>query len=159
MLNGGAIMWKTKLQPSVATSTAHAEFVAASQASDEVMILRRMLHDLHAPQRTPTVQYVDNRAARLMGESPAPTPRTKHIDIRVFALRERILDGVVRLVDCPTHDMVADLLTKNLPLPSFLKHRNVLFGLQRHTAPVVPSYFCFSSFYAPVSLVSRSTGG
>jgi len=128
LLNGGAIAWKTKLQGSVATSTAHAEFVAASLAADEVAYVRRILADLHAPQQTPTTLYEDNRAARMMGEKQASSSRTKHIDMRIFALRERVVDGTVRLVDCPSTHMVADLLTKNLPAPAFSRHRDTLLG-------------------------------
>jgi Reverse transcriptase (RNA-dependent DNA polymerase) len=136
LLNGGAVSWKTKLQGVVATSTCEAEFVSASKASDELAWLRRTVFDLHAPQDGPTPLYEDNRSARMLSETSALKERSKHIDYRIFSLRDRVASGIVRLVDCPTFDMVADLLTKNLPSPSFRRHRDTLLGSSRHTAPV-----------------------
>jgi hypothetical protein len=154
LLNGGAVSWKTKLQGGVSVSTCEAEFVSASKASDELLWLRRTLADLHAPQLLPTPLYEDNRAARMLSETFSHRERSKHIDFRIFSLRDRVAAGVVRLVDCPTVDMVADLLTKNLPGPAFLRHRATILGFSPHTAPALP---------ASLSVVSsgsatRSTG-
>lgn len=159
LLNGGAISWKTKLQGGVATSTSAAEFISASKASDELLWLRRTLCDLHVVQHTPTPLYEDNRAARMMSENPTHRERSKHIDYRIFALRERVADGVVRLVDCPTRDMVADLLTKNLPAPAFIRHRDATLGLTPHSAPPLPFSLQVPSFTASAPLGSSSTGG
>src|SRR6201992_1810896 len=41
--------------------------------------------------------------------------RTKHIDIRYHFIRFEINNGHIRLVYCPTNDMVADTFTKALP--------------------------------------------
>jgi hypothetical protein len=71
----------------------------------------------------------------MMSENPGTMDRSKHIDYRVHALRERIQDGVVRLVDCESEDMLADVLTKNLPSPAFIRHRTVMSGLAPHTSP------------------------
>ena len=127
MLNGAAIGWKTQQQKSVATSTTEAEFVSASKCSDDVLWFRRVLSDAGAPQREPTLLKEDNRACRLLSENPIQS-RSRHIDLRVMSLRERVADGTIRVVDCPTHDMVADPLTKNLPSPAFLRHRATQLG-------------------------------
>jgi len=127
MLNGAAVSWKTQQQSSVATSTAEAEFVSASKCSDDVLWLRRVLADLDVPQSGPTPLLEDNRACRLLSENPIHS-RSRHIDLRVMALRERVADGVIKVFDCPTHDMVADPLTKNLSAPAFLRHRATQLG-------------------------------
>jgi hypothetical protein len=74
-----------------------------------------------------------------MSENPVANDRSKHIDYRVMALRERVKDGIVRLVDCASADMLADVLTKNLPAPDFARHRSVMAGLAPHTAPELPT--------------------
>ena len=102
------------------------------------MWLRRILSGAGAHQHTPTPLYEDNRGCRLMSENPVANDRSKHIDYRVFALRERVADGTVRLIDCSSHDMLADPLTKNLPAPDFIRHRNVQLGHARHTSPAIP---------------------
>ena len=138
MMNGSAISWKSRQQKSVATSTSQAEFVSASWAADEILWLRRTLLDLNAPQLQPTPLWEDNRACRMMSENPVHKERSKHIDYRVHALRERVNDGVVRLLDCPTVDMTADMGTKSLPAPAHCKHRDTAMGLLKPTTPALP---------------------
>jgi hypothetical protein len=137
-INGGALSWKCRQQKSVATSTSEAEYVAASRASDDIMYLRRVLEEVGAKQTTPTPLYEDNRSCRMMSENPVANDRSKHIDYRVHALRERVKEGIVRLIDCASADMLADVLTKNLPAPDFMRHRSVMSGLTPHTSPDLP---------------------
>lgn len=138
-LNGGAISWRCKLQPSVAVSTSEAEFVSASKAALEAVWLRRILADLGIPQPQPTPMYEDNHACILMSENPVHRERTKHIDIRIHSLREKVQLGEVRLVPCPTAHMTADALTKALPAPAFIKHRQTILGHTPFSAPPFPS--------------------
>ena len=91
-LNGGAISWKCRQQQSVATSTSEAEYVAASRASDDIMFLRRVLDEAWHKQMQPTPLYEDNRSCRMMSENPVSNDRSKHIDYRIHALRERVQD-------------------------------------------------------------------
>jgi hypothetical protein len=138
-MNGGALSWKCRQQKSVATSTSEAEYVAASRASDDIMFLRRVLEEAGFKQNTPTPLYEDNRSCRMMSENAVSNDRSKHIDYRVHALRERVRDGVVRLIDCASDDMLADIFTKNLPAPAFIRHRTVMSGMAPHTSPTLPS--------------------
>jgi hypothetical protein len=140
-LNGGAVSWRSRQAPRVASSTGEAEFVSASKASDEALWLRRTLSDIGVPQRTATPLFCDNRAARMMSENPVHKERTKHVDYRVHILKERVQDGVVRVLDCPTQDMLADPLTKQLPGPAHMRHTRVQAGLDRHTSPAPPAFF------------------
>ena len=54
MMNGGPIFWKSRRQDNVSLSTSEAEFVAASQAAQEVVYLRETLRDFGYPQSTAT---------------------------------------------------------------------------------------------------------
>jgi hypothetical protein len=138
-LNGGAVSWKCRLQKSVATSTSEAEYVAASRASDDILYLRRVLEEAGFLQTNPTPLYEDNRSCRMMSENPVANDRSKHIDYRVHALRERVSEGIVRLIDCASEDMLADVFTKNLPGPAFMRHRDVMSGQKPHTSPDLPA--------------------
>ena len=108
ILNGGAVTWKSLTGPRVACSTTEAEYVAGSRASDEALWLRRTLSDINVAQKTATPLYTDNRAVRMMSKNPVYKERTKHIDYRAHALHKRVADEIVRLIDCPTSDMLAD---------------------------------------------------
>jgi hypothetical protein len=109
--------------------------MAASKASLEAIWLRRLLKSCGAPQPRATTLYEDNRACQLMSESPAHRERSKHIDLRVYSLKEQVKNGVVRLFECPTTCMTADVFTKSLPGPKFIEHREVLLGNALPTAP------------------------
>jgi hypothetical protein len=125
------VSWKSKKQGAVATSTSEAEFVSASRAADEIVWERRILAALNIPQTSPTPLHEDNRACRILSENPVHSERSKHIDFRVHALRDRVRAGDVILIDCASRDMVADSFTKNLPADAFLRHRNSQLG--RHS--------------------------
>lgn len=155
LLNGGAVSWKSKQHPCVAVSTSEAEFMSASKAALEAVWLRRILADAGAQQTSPTPLYEDNRACRLMSENPVHRERSKHIDIRVYSLREQVARGIVRLIDCPTADMTADALTKALPAPAFIKHRQCMRG---HSSPSAPPFPQDRAVPAHCILVFHSAG-
>jgi hypothetical protein len=140
-LNGGAISWKSKQAPRVASSTTESEFVAASRSSDEALWLRRTMEAIGLAQKTATPVFCDNRAVRMMSENPVQRERSKFVDFRVHRLMEHVSDGVVRLLDCPTNDMLADTLTKQLPGPAHARHTRVQLGLDPHTSPTPPATF------------------
>ena len=60
MLNGAAISWRSKRQPTIALSTAEAEFISASAMVQEVIYLRKFLGNLGFPQTAPTPVFADN---------------------------------------------------------------------------------------------------
>ena len=119
ILLNGPVIWGAVKQSCVALSTAEAEYVALSRATQEVLWLRQMLADIGFPQRSPTVVYEDNAAALIMANTPVTTARSKHIDIRHHFLRECITNQQIRLVPCASINMIADLLTKPLTYSRF----------------------------------------
>ena len=52
--------------------------------------------------------------------------RTKQIDVYYHFNREKIAFREIELDYCPTEDITADILTKNLPTTLFCKHREGL---------------------------------
>ena len=136
--NSGATLWHCKQQQGVATSTSEAEFVSASTAGKSAEWLRRILAGMGDKQHGPTPIYEDNKGCRLMSENSVNKSRTRHIDVSQHKVRDLVRNNVVRLFDCPTGDMVADVLTKALPAPEFRRHRDTLLGYMPHTAPALP---------------------
>ena len=114
-MSGGAISWLSKKQQIVTLSTAEAEYVALSAATQEAVWLRRLLSDIKATPKTPTIIREDNQGAIAIVKNPISHARTKHIDIKFHYVREAIHDGTIELVYCPTQQMTADMLTKPLP--------------------------------------------
>jgi hypothetical protein len=114
MLAGGSISWASKLQPTVALSSAEAEYMAVSAAVQEAVYMRQLLADLGFPQEQPTVIYEDNQGCIALSENPIMHKRTKHIDIRHHFIRERVESNEIVLQYVATEHQLADLLTKPL---------------------------------------------
>lgn len=60
----------------------------------------------------------DNQGCIANLNNPIISDRTKHIDIAHRFATERVEMGDVSFVYCPTSQMVADALTKPVPIPA-----------------------------------------
>jgi hypothetical protein len=112
-LGTGAISWRSKKSGSVAVSTTEAEYYAQAEAVKEGCWLRMLLSGLKMEQgQTPI--HCDNTGAVKLAHNPVSHSRTKHIDITHHFLREKVANKEVDLVQVPTKDNTADILTKPL---------------------------------------------
>ena len=113
LLNYGVISWSSRLQATVAVSTAEAEYMSAVQAVKEALWLRKLMTDIGA--KLETVQlYSDNQAALSLLKNPIASARSKHIDVIYHFARERVARKEVKFDYCRTEKMVADIMTKAL---------------------------------------------
>ena len=137
MMSGGPVSWSSKLQHSVALSTAEAEYMALAASAQEVMFLRQLLPTIGCPLTCPTPTYEDNESCISLATNDMTTSRTKHIDIKHHFVRDLIKQGAISIIphpmnhpNRPTSDMLADILTKfSLPSTVYLKHaRRMLSG-------------------------------
>jgi hypothetical protein len=113
---GGAICYRSKLQPTVSTSSTEAEFIAAVTAAKAVKYLRSILSELgdNYKIKTPTIVYEDSTAAIEMINAGKPTNRTRHVDIQLFAIQELKNRGDIVLSYIPGIINIANALTKAL---------------------------------------------
>lgn len=114
VLNGGAISWSSKRQPTVAASTTEAEYMAAGSAVKEGLWLRKLLGSLDLPMDAVHIAC-DNQSAIKLLKNPIFSARSKHIDIIHHFARERVLRKEVTFHYVHTRKMLADLMTKPLP--------------------------------------------
>lgn len=114
LLAQGAVTWSSKMQRSVSTSTAEAEYHALAYAGKEAVWIRNLLGQLGFTQKQPTTVYGDNQGALALSENPEFHARTKHIDVSAHYIRELVEDQIVKLEYKPTDGMLADCLTKPL---------------------------------------------
>jgi hypothetical protein len=127
LLNGAAVSWRSRLQRTVALSTAEAEYMALCEAAQEATFLTQLLTDLG--EKVPTVEILeDNQAAMVISKNEVFHPRTKHIGIKYHYTRECVSGGTIKLVYCATAEMVADALTKPLPAAAHEKNARVMLG-------------------------------
>jgi hypothetical protein len=129
LIDGGAVSWSSKRQELVSLSTTESEYVAATHGMKEAIWLRSLLSEIFEPIEPPTTLFSDNQAAIALTRDHQYHARTKHIDVRYHFIRWVIEQGSLRLIYCPTDDMVADVLTKALPSVK-VKHFAAGLGLR-----------------------------
>ena len=112
-LHGSAIAWRAKMQQVVATSSAHAEYIAASELARELMWARMLLTEIGFELPLPSVTYEDNMAAQLMTQNDGTTDRSKHIHVRWHYVRQCVLDGNIRFERKSSRENPAEALTKS----------------------------------------------
>jgi hypothetical protein len=113
-----AVSWSSRLQPTVAVSTAEAEYMAAASAVKEALWLKK-LFAVFGRDVSPVHMFCDNQAAIKLIKHPIASMRSKHIDVQHHFVRERVARGEVVFEYCSTNQMVADCMTKALPVHKF----------------------------------------
>ncbi|CAA7262637.1 unnamed protein product [Cyclocybe aegerita] len=112
---GGAIVWSSKKQHTVALSTAEAEYVSATHMVKQVLWHRSLFKELEFPLEKTLTIFSDNQATIAIAHHPEFHARTKHIDIAIHFLRDLVQHRTLNLVYINTKDNLADLFTKGLP--------------------------------------------
>ena len=87
----------------------------ASICSCKVKGMHSLLEEIGFPQGAPMMLFEDNTACIYSSEADRPMNHcSKHIDIRVFKLKEFVQEGTLKLVKVATERQMADNLTKPL---------------------------------------------
>lgn len=110
---GNLVSWGSKKQPTVALSTAEAEYYAASLAATELMYIESLATEFNGSSCIASL-FMDNKSALSMIENHENTKRCKHIDIKVHYIRDLIKKKLISPKYIATEDNVADILTKPL---------------------------------------------
>ncbi|CAI5532743.1 unnamed protein product [Closterium sp. Naga37s-1] len=113
-LGSGSVSWRSTRSSSVLSSSCEAEIYAIAMAVQELRWLTYLLTDLGERPSSPTVLYVDNKAAIALCEEHRLEHRTKHIALRYFLARELQQRGQLRLTYVATRANTADVFTKAL---------------------------------------------
>ena len=114
LLNGAAISWASRKQPTVAHSSTEAECMSASDAAKEAVWWRLFLSSLGYPMDEPTSIRCDNQGGICLSKNPEHHRKVKHIAVRHHYIREQVAAGTLTLDHVSTSQMAADVLTKPL---------------------------------------------
>ena len=115
---GGAITWRSKLQEAVSNSTTEAEFMAAADATKDLIWLKRLFSEIADNVSLPILQ-IDNQSTIKYIKNPVFHARTKHIDQRYKFVQDEFSKGNFQLGYVRSNEQRADILTKALPAPQF----------------------------------------
>ncbi len=77
------MLWRSRIQKTIALSTAEAEYDSASEIAVEIIYLRNLIRNMGLQQEDGTPGYEDNTACIEWGNHIiGGRERAKHIDIR-----------------------------------------------------------------------------
>jgi hypothetical protein len=94
-----------------------------------VLWLHSLISEVFGALQEPTTLFSDNQAAITLTCDHQYHTWTKHINVRYHWIHWVIKQGAIKVIYCPTNDMVANMLTKALPLA---KVKHFAAGLELH---------------------------
>ena len=118
--------WSSKRQAIVSRSSAEAEYRGVANAAAECCWLRHLLGEIHVKIDKATLLYCDNVSAVYLMDNPIHHGRTKHIELDVHFVREKVAIGDLRVRHVPTELQIADIMTKGLSKAMFEDFRSSL---------------------------------
>ena len=116
-VNRAPVLWHSKAQNTVETSTFGSEFVAMRIATELVEGLRYKLRMFGVPLEGATNVFCDNQSVVTNTTLPSSTLKKKHNAIAYHRVREAVAAGTIRVAKVSSEKNVADMLTKSLPGP------------------------------------------
>ena len=114
-VNGNIVSWKSKKQNTLSKSSAEAEYRSMASATCEIMWILKILDDLGVTgSLLPVKLCCDNKAAIQIAANPVMHEKTKHFDLDVHLIREKVSSGLIETIKVDSKAQTADVLTKAL---------------------------------------------
>jgi hypothetical protein len=127
-VNRAPVIWYSKAQNTIASSTFGSEFVATRIAIELIIALRYKLRMFGVPIEEATNLFVDNKSVVLNASNPTSVLKKKHNAIAYHKVREAVAASIVRIAKVAGSKNLADLFTKPLAKGDFLTLlRNILY--------------------------------
>ncbi|GJS95733.1 putative RNA-directed DNA polymerase [Tanacetum coccineum] len=113
-INDNLISWKSKKQNTISKSSSESKYRALASVTSEVIWILKVLKDLGYNNLLPVSLYCDSKPAIKIAANPVFHERTKHLEIDLHFVREKILKGIVKTFKVDSANQIADILTKGL---------------------------------------------
>lgn len=107
------VSWSSKKQSFVARSSTKAEYRALAHSTSEILCLESLLSELQVEFYTPTL-LCDNLSDVLLSHNPVLHARTKHIELDIHFVRERVVSKCLAIKHFLATAQIAETLTKPL---------------------------------------------
>ncbi|GJX96017.1 ribonuclease H-like domain-containing protein [Tanacetum coccineum] len=101
-LGDNPLTWSSKRQDTLSRSSAEAEYYGVANVVAETSWIHNLLRELHTPLFTATLIYCDNVSVVYMSANPVQHQRTKHIEIDIHFVRDKVAAGHVRVLHVPS---------------------------------------------------------
>ena len=125
-LSDNLISWSSKKQSVVSKSSAESEYRAMALASAEVTWICSLLQELGLKLNCTPLLLSDSTSAAAIATNPVLHSKTKHIEIDVHFIRDKVEKKEIEIAFVSSNDQTADVLTKPLTYSKFSFFRNKL---------------------------------
>ena len=130
------VLWMSKRQGAIATSTYAAEFMALRTATEEAISLRYMLRCLGVPipndGTCPTRIFGDNLSVIQNARNPQACLSKKHVALSFHSVREGIAAGITSPFWLKGKFNQSDVMTKQIAAKDYLTHCENIFWSAPH---------------------------
>ena len=136
-LSGVPVLWGSKLQSEIATSTMHAEYVALSMSMRELLPVKGILAEVATAFKIEKEQiarvaqvWEDNQGALKLATGPLlrVTPQSKNFAVKLHWFREIVEKENIDIDYIKSEKQKADIFTKGLAKQEFEKKRKMIMG-------------------------------
>ncbi|KAG8497482.1 hypothetical protein CXB51_008701 [Gossypium anomalum] len=105
--------------PTEYRSLAEAEYRSLAAATSDVAWLVSLLTELKLSSADPPAIWCDNSGAVAVAANPVLHSKFKHVELDLFFVREKVVNGSLVVGKVPACDQVTDILTKPLSISNF----------------------------------------
>lgn len=120
------ISWSSKRHATISRYSVEAEYRGLANDIAETTWLRNFLFELLVYLPKATIVYCDNVSAVYLSHNPMQHQRTKHVEIDIHFVREKVRMGQVHVLHVPSSAQYADIFTKGLPRQVFQEFQSNL---------------------------------
>ena len=121
------IIWSSKAQSRVESSTYSSEFTALKSALEEIKGVRIALRAFGVEVSEPTIVMCDNRSVVSNNVIAASTLKKRHVGIAYHMCREAVASNIICVHHLLSRHNRADILTKSLASPTLHEHNSNIF--------------------------------
>jgi hypothetical protein len=126
----GAVVTSCGLDRKISTSSGQAETYAMQSMIKDTIWARGLLAELGFPMTAPTPLRTDNDGVLKQSTKSVNHSTAKHYRIAQAYIRQNVSDPIIKVLGEDTTTNEADIFTKALPGPAFLRHQATLLGPQ-----------------------------
>jgi hypothetical protein len=117
LINSGVISWSCQKQHLVTLSTAEAKLISLTQAAKEALWFYNLFNETFQGLKALIKIFCDNKSAITIAYGNQQQMQTKHFNIRLYFIRDKIKEEKISIEYLLTEGMIVDLLMKPLPGP------------------------------------------
>lgn len=118
-LGSNLVVWNSRKQDVVTRSSAESEYRALANAAADIVWLQSLCTELGVSLHSPSTLWCDNLSALALASNPVFHARTKHTEIDVHFIREKIQNKIIDVGHVPSIDQISDIFTKPFPEAMF----------------------------------------